>query len=195
MVSESKREGGGTSLCAASADADSADASSPATRLDTGFTGAYKLVDATVVASAGWADLSDGALAHAIDREARIMRALKGTDVPVPELVADLLAVHLVGMGDGPLVRTAGGHRLSAERLRARLTSALYRAGVKHGPLDGRSSHVLRRTCATALLESGASLVDVQAVLGHADLSSTSRYLALPDVKRLRAVIEGGPLA
>jgi site-specific recombinase XerD len=115
--------------------------------------------------------------------------------VPVPELVADLLAVHLDGMGDGPLVRTDGGHRLSAERLRARLTSALYRAGVKHGPLDGRSSHVLRRTCATALLESGASLVDVQAVLGHADLSSTSRYLALPDVKRLRSVIEGGPLA
>jgi len=115
--------------------------------------------------------------------------------VPVPVAVADLLAAHVEGMGVGPLIRTDGGHRLSSERLRGRLTSALYRSGVKHGPLDGRSSHVLRRTCATTLLESGASLVDVQAVLGHSELSSTSRYLAVPDVKRLRSVIEGGPLS
>ena len=45
------------------------DTGSPTTRLDTGFTGAYKLVDATVIASAGWADLTDGTLAHAIDRD------------------------------------------------------------------------------------------------------------------------------
>jgi len=48
------------------------DTGSPTTRLDTGFTGAYKLVDATVVASGGWADLSDGTLAHAIDRDEKI---------------------------------------------------------------------------------------------------------------------------
>jgi hypothetical protein len=43
------------------------DTGSPTTRLDTGFTGAYKLVDGSVVASAGWADLSDAMLAHPID--------------------------------------------------------------------------------------------------------------------------------
>jgi len=45
------------------------DTGSPTTRLDTGFTGAYKLVDGTVIASAGWTDLSDGMLAHAIDHD------------------------------------------------------------------------------------------------------------------------------
>jgi site-specific recombinase XerD len=55
---------------------------------------------------------------------------------------------------------------------------------------------VLRRTCATTLLESGdATLVDVMALLGHASMSSTQRYMALPDAKRLLRVVESGPLA
>jgi hypothetical protein len=40
----------------------------PAQRFDTAFTGAYKLVDGTVVAIGGWDDLTDGILEHAIDR-------------------------------------------------------------------------------------------------------------------------------
>jgi hypothetical protein len=31
--------------------------------------------------------------------------------------------------------------------------------------------------------------------LGHVALSSTQRYMALPDAKRLLAVIESGPLS
>lgn len=116
--------------------------------------------------------------------------------VPIPEVVAELLHLHLEGLGDGPLIRTPCGHRLSAGQLRARLNRELYRTGIKRHAHDGRSSHVLRRTCATTLLESGqATLVDVQAILGHAALSSTQRYMALPDAKRLLAVIESGPLS
>jgi integrase/recombinase XerC len=116
--------------------------------------------------------------------------------VPIPELVADMLHQLVAGMTSGPLIRTGCGHRLSPGQLRARLTRELYRAGVKHGPHDGRSSHVLRRTCATTLLESGAaSIVDVQAILGHSSLASTQRYMALPDAKRLLSVIESGPLS
>ena len=115
--------------------------------------------------------------------------------VPIPDVVADLLHVHLEQHTDGPLICTPCGHRLSPEQLRYRLTRELYRAGIKHGPHDGRSSHVLRRTCATTLLESGAaSIVDVMAILGHESLSSTQRYQALPDAKRLLSVIEQGPL-
>ena len=115
--------------------------------------------------------------------------------VPLPALVVDMLRTHTTGLDDGPLIRTPGGHRLTVGQLRYRITRELYRAGIKRGPHDGRSSHVLRRTCATTLLESGhASLVDVQSILGHAALSSTQRYIALPDAKRLRTVIEAGPL-
>jgi cysteine-rich repeat protein len=45
------------------------DTGSAAMRLTPGFTGAYKLVDGTVIAGAGWTDLTDGTLAHAIDRD------------------------------------------------------------------------------------------------------------------------------
>lgn len=115
--------------------------------------------------------------------------------VPIPDVVADLLSNHLAGMGDGPLIRTPCGHRLSAEQLRFRLTRELQRAGIKRHALDGRSSHVLRRTCATTLLEHGATLPAVQAILGHSQLSSTQRYLAVPEVKALRGIIEAGPLS
>lgn len=114
--------------------------------------------------------------------------------VPIPDVVAGLLHEHLEG-ADGPLIATSCGCRLSPSQLRYRLTRDLYAAGIKHHAYDGRSSHVLRRTCATTLLEHGATLPAVMAILGHSSLSSTQRYLAVPDVKALRSVIEAGPLA
>lgn len=134
-----------------------------------------------------------------VDMSQRILRVDgKGGKVrlvPIPDVVADMLRTHLAGLEPGALIRTPCGHRLSPEQLRYRLTRELYRSGIKHGPHDGRSSHVLRRTCATTLLENGATLPAVQAILGHTQLSSTQRYLAVPDVKALRAIIEHGPLS
>lgn len=80
-------------------------------------------------------------------------------------------------------------------RLRNRLTRVLYNVGVKQAPHDGRSPHVLRRTCATTLLESGASIRDVQRILGHSSLATTERYLALPDTRRLLELIDSGPMS
>lgn len=134
-----------------------------------------------------------------VDLAARILRVTgKGSKVrlvPIPEVVAVELASFMVGMGDGPLIRGRSGERLTASHLRHRITDELTAAGIKRGPLDGRSSHVLRRTCATTLLEGGqASIKDVQTILGHASLASTERYLALPDARRLVSVIDSGPL-
>lgn len=48
--------------------------------------------------------------------------------------------------------------------------------------------HTLRRSFATALLQGGASLRHIQVLLGHADLSTTARYLKL-DTRELRREI------
>lgn len=136
-----------------------------------------------------------------VDLTDRILRVRgKGNKyrlVPMPlatvECVADYLARFPAS--SGPLMRNCSGARMSPDYLRYRMTRALYRAGVKQCAHDGRSPHVLRRTCATALLESGASIREVQSVLGHSSISSTERYLALPDAKRLVDVVERGPMS
>lgn len=109
------------------------------------------------------------------------------------ECVSDLLRIYPAD--NGAVIRTRDGRRLNTQTLRVCITQALYDAEIKRYAFDGRSSHVLRRTCATMLLESGASIREVQAVMGHESIATTQAYLALPDTQRLIAVVERGPLS
>lgn len=75
------------------------------------------------------------------------------------------------------------GKRLSAESLGLLVHRLARRAQV---PLV--SLHQFRHTCASDLLEQGASLVEVQQVLGHKGVGTTSRYLHVADPERARAM-------
>lgn len=79
---------------------------------------------------------------------------------------------------------THDGRRMNDTHVRRYvLAPALNRAGIeKHVTL-----HVLRHSCAIHLLENGAGVRYVQALLGHAKLSTTQKYLNVIPVELKRA--------
>jgi len=69
------------------------------------------------------------------------------------------------------LFLTDYGEPYERNRLSGMVAGYLRRMGVEHG-----SCHELRHACATHMLEAGAELRYIQALLGHADLSTTQIY-------------------
>jgi integrase/recombinase XerD len=79
------------------------------------------------------------------------------------------------GAGDRLFV-SARGRTLSRQSLWAIVRRAGAMAGLPHGV----SPHMLRHSFASHLLEGGADLRAVQAMLGHADIATTQIYTHLP---------------
>lgn len=78
----------------------------------------------------------------------------------------------------------ANGQRITRRAVSDMLLSLSCAAGVKH-----TTAHMLRRTCATELMNRGMEIESVQALLGHRHISTTQDYLAT-DIDRLKIVHE-----
>ena len=85
--------------------------------------------------------------------------------------------------GEPALFLNRAGRRMSSEGL-GLMVHRLARAAQV--PLV--SLHQFRHTCASDLLESGVGLPEVQLLLGHASVMTTTRYLQIADPERARAV-------
>ena len=76
----------------------------------------------------------------------------------------------------GTLFVNRAGRRLSRQGLWGIIKKAARRAGVR----TAVSPHTLRHSFASHLLERGADLRSIQAMLGHAEISTTQIYTRLP---------------
>jgi integrase len=117
-----------------------------------------------------------------------------GSERRVPmteEARAVLERLHSEREGRGPGEHVLKGY--NGGPLNGRYASQRFKHYVRKAGLDERFSfHSLRHTCASWLVQRGVSLPVVQAILGHADPSTTERYAHMaPDaVKQAISVLD-----
>lgn len=120
-----------------------------------------------------------------------------GSDRRIPmtdEANALLQRLHEDRTGRGPAEHVLKGYK--GGPLNGRYASKRFKHYIREAKLDERFSfHSLRHTCASWLVQRGVSLPMVQAILGHADPSTTERYAHMaPDaMKQAISVLDSSP--
>ncbi|SPF51897.1 Site-specific recombinase XerD (fragment) [Candidatus Desulfosporosinus infrequens] len=119
---------------------------------------------------------------HIIDGKGK-----KDRDVPINEKLHCILTYYLTH------IRESKSGRFFAMTSTGKVSSCyinrhIHEAVDKLGWDKDVSAHVLRHSFGTNLLEKGASVVSIQKLLGHANLSVTSRYLH-QDINKLNSVV------
>ncbi|MCP3883168.1 MAG: tyrosine-type recombinase/integrase [Sulfitobacter sp.] len=113
-------------------------------------------------------------------------KANKPRTIPLPPEAVTILTTYLqdrTNRGhptnpDSPLLlHHSGTTGLNRNQISYLVRTWFRRAG--HNSPPGAEAHSIRHAYATALIDSGARINEVQALLGHADLSSTQIYLGI----------------
>lgn len=114
--------------------------------------------------------------------------------LPLPEQVVKFVRHYAAeeGLRGGFLIRNRTSPELGVQprTVGEIVTRAMRDGGIKVGPWDRKSAHSLRHTATADMLRHGAHVRDVQAILGHASLATTQRYMPLV-VGTLSSAIDG----
>ncbi len=127
----------------------------------------------------------------------------KARSIPIDPALEAVLAVYQASRAtrfpthdlDHPataLLVDVRGRRLAAHQVSYLIERLYTRAGIRSRVPAGAMVHALRHSFATDALQAGADVVELQALLGHASLDTTRRYLDAT-AEGLREVITGHP--
>lgn len=97
-------------------------------------------------------------------------------DVPVPMPLLRVIEFARGDRTDGPLIRTRRGRQQTRNGAYLWVRTLCRKAGLR----EGIHPHSFRHAHATALLNAGVSLTEVQKSMGHRDIRSTEWYCHLP---------------
>jgi integrase/recombinase XerC len=109
--------------------------------------------------------------------------------VPVPRIVYHCIETYLPHRQNhlikkGRLEQPALFLDRQGRRIKACMVSLMVRNIAKRASVKLHSLHQFRHSCASDLLASGASLPEVQRILGHSSVATTMRYLHIADPER-----------
>jgi integrase/recombinase XerD len=90
---------------------------------------------------------------------------------------AELFPTHDLGHPATPLFVSPAGEPMTPRQTQYLVERLYVRAGIRAQVPPGALVHALRHTFATSALEGGASVLEVQQLLGHSSLDTTRRYL------------------
>jgi integrase/recombinase XerD len=107
------------------------------------------------------------------------------------ETVVALRSIIRPDASDAPVFRSARGEPLTRDGVAYLLDKYVGRAAETHPTLRSRrvTPHVLRHSCAVALLQAGVDVSVIRDYLGHASVATTSRYITT-NLKTKRDVLE-----
>ncbi|MGA2990903.1 MAG: tyrosine-type recombinase/integrase [Candidatus Korobacteraceae bacterium] len=108
-----------------------------------------------------------------------------------PETAAALRQIANVESADEPIFRNAGDAPLTRDGVAYLLDKYVRRASETLPQLRTRriTPHVMRHSCAVALLQAGVDVSVIRDYLGHASVSTTSRYITT-NLKMKREVLD-----
>ena len=112
----------------------------------------------------------------------------KHRDIPLLEQTKKLLDEYLSKKEMKKFIFEKNGEKLSENSLRYIVTKVFRKVGIKVTP------HQLRHSYATALLNSGAPIVDVSELLGHSSMATTQIYTKLGSALKQQNYNKAHPL-
>lgn len=105
--------------------------------------------------------------------------------LPIPSSLAAELRAWVGDRRDGPVFGSPRGGHYTTRAVQKMIERARERAGIS----KRCTPHTLRHTYATSLLRSGANILEIKALMGHANIATTEIYTHL-DTDQYRGAVD-----